>query len=92
MPDENGICRCGGEGWDGCKPVKRAARTAEAQAVEVTERLDAHRERERAAVRQRWRRSRRLPPAAPYWTTESPRACSLAYRPESSARPRSRWR
>jgi hypothetical protein len=24
MPDENGICRCGGAGWDGCKPAKEA--------------------------------------------------------------------
>lgn len=31
MPDENGICRCGGIGWDGCKPVKEAAPSPEAQ-------------------------------------------------------------
>ncbi len=49
MPDENGICRCGGAGWDGCKPAKEAAPPPEVQGAA---RLDAHIERQRAAVRQ----------------------------------------
>src|SRR5689334_19868185 len=24
MPDEDGICRCGGAGWDGCSPERQA--------------------------------------------------------------------
>ena len=38
MPDENGICRCGGTGWDGCKPAKEAPPSSEAQ---LAARLDA---------------------------------------------------
>ncbi len=38
MPDENGICRCGGAGWDGCEPIKEALPSPEAQ---LAARLDA---------------------------------------------------
>jgi hypothetical protein len=31
MPDENGICRCEGTGWDGCKPAKEAPPSPAAQ-------------------------------------------------------------
>ncbi len=31
MPDENGICRCEGAGWDGCKPTKVTLPSSEAQ-------------------------------------------------------------
>jgi hypothetical protein len=38
VPDENGVCRCGGAGWDGCKPAKEAA--APSPEAQLATRLD----------------------------------------------------